>query len=182
MPATLTDLMNTEGRAELINGEIVQLPLDGAAVGQANGAILYSLHHYSKQTRVGCPFSTTVAFVVDLPHRQSISPSASYYVGPSAGMGFPIGAPMFAVETRNLQDYGPQVEIERAAKRADYFAAGTRVVWDVDLLGSDAVKKYTAENPDTPIIFRQGETADAEPAVPGWTLILADEFARQERD
>ncbi len=37
------------------------------------------------------------------------------------------GAPVFAVEVRSKANDGP------AAERADYFAAGTQVVWDVDL-------------------------------------------------
>ena len=50
--------------------------------------------------------------------------------------------PLFAVEVRSENDYGPAAEREMAAKRADYFAAGTRVVWDVDLLGEDVVRVY----------------------------------------
>jgi hypothetical protein len=34
-------------------------------------------------------------------------------------------------------------------KRADYFACGTLVLWDVDLLSEDVVKSYKASNPDT---------------------------------
>ncbi len=63
-----------------------------------------------------------------------------------------------------------------AQKRADYFAAGTSVVWDVDLLSEEVVKSYSAENPDEPRIFRRGEIAEAEPAVPGWTIAVDDLF------
>ena len=37
-----------------------------------------------------------------------------------------------------------------AQKRADYFAAGTLVVWDVDLLADDVVRVYRADAPDSP--------------------------------
>ena len=40
-------------------------------------------------------------------------------------MKFFQGAPVFAVEVRSEGDYGPRAEREMAAKRADYFAAGT---------------------------------------------------------
>jgi Uma2 family endonuclease len=73
-------------------------------------------------------------FVVDLPHRQSFGPDAAFYFGPDPGMRFYEGAPAFAVEVRSKNDYGPKAERHMAAKRADYFAAGTLVVWDVDLL------------------------------------------------
>jgi hypothetical protein len=35
------------------------------------------------------------------------------------------------VEVRSEGDYGPRAEQELARKRADYFEAGTRAVWDV---------------------------------------------------
>jgi len=64
-----------------------------------------------------------------------------------------------------------------AAKRRDYFAAGTQVVWDVDLLGTDIIKCYDANNPDTPRVFSRGDVADAEPAVPGWSMTVDELFS-----
>ena len=69
-----------------------------------------------------------------------------------------------------------QAEREMAAKRADYFAAGTKVVWDVDLLSDDVVRVYRADSPQTPKIYRRGETAEAEPAVPGWMFPVDELF------
>ena len=63
-----------------------------------------------------------------------------------------------------------------AAKRADYFEAGTTVVWDVDPM-SDLVRKYRADFPDQPIVFARGQEADAEPAVPGWRMAVDRIFA-----
>jgi Uma2 family endonuclease len=63
-----------------------------------------------------------------------------------------------------------------AAKRADYFAAGTLVVWDVDLLGPDVVRVFRASAPNTPTIYRRGQTAEAEPALPGWTMPVDELF------
>jgi Uma2 family endonuclease len=62
------------------------------------------------------------------------------------------------------------------AKRADYFAAGTLVVWDVDLLSDDVVRVYRSNEPEKPTIFRRGQVAEAEPAVPGWTMPVNDLF------
>lgn len=89
-------------------------------------------------------------------------------------MQFLDGAPVCAVEVRSEHDYGPASERELAAKRVDYFAAGTLVVWDVDLLHADVVRVYRAETPDQPTISRRGDLADAEPAVPGWTMPVDD--------
>ena len=47
-------------------------------------------------------------------------------------MKFVEGTPTLAVEVRSEEDYGPTAESEMAEKRADYFEAGTLVVWDVN--------------------------------------------------
>jgi len=64
-----------------------------------------------------------------------------------------------------------------AEKRADYFAAGALIVWNVDLLSPDVVKSYNPADQDTPRIFRRGEVADAEPAVPGWRMPVDELFS-----
>jgi Uma2 family endonuclease len=61
-------------------------------------------------------------------------------------------------------------------KREDYFAAGTLVVWDVDLLSSEVVRVYRVTSPDQPTIYRRGEMAEAEPAVPGWRMPVDELF------
>jgi Uma2 family endonuclease len=63
-----------------------------------------------------------------------------------------------------------------AEKRQDYFAAGTLVVWDVDLLSDDVIKVYRATDPANPTIYRRGEVAEAEPAVPGWRMAVDELF------
>ena len=89
-------------------------------------------------------------------------------------MKFVQGAPAFAVEVRSEGDYGPAAEEAMARKRADYFAAGTLVVWDVDLLSEDVVRVHRAGRPVT--VYRRGETAEAEPAVPGWRMAVDELF------
>jgi Uma2 family endonuclease len=69
-------------------------------------------------------------------------------------------------------------ETERAiqAKIADYFLAGTSVVWDVDADSDEVIRCYRASCPTEPQIFRRGETADAEPAVSGWRFEVDELF------
>jgi Uma2 family endonuclease len=130
-----------------------------------------------KQTRKGYAIGDNAAFLVNLPHRKSFCPDAAYYVGPNPGMKFFNGAPVFAVEVRSASDYGPRAERQMAQKRADYFGAGTLVVWDVDLLSDDVVSVYRASDPESATIYQRGEVAEAEPAVPGWTMAVADLFS-----
>ncbi|HTE17164.1 MAG TPA: Uma2 family endonuclease, partial [Armatimonadota bacterium] len=115
-------------------------------------------------------------FHVRLPHRESFSPSAAFYTGPDPGMRYYEGAPVFAVEVRSEGDYGAAAERAMAEKRDDYFAAGTLVVWDVDVQSDDVVRVYRASAPGSPTVYRRGEVAEAEPAVPGWTMPVDDLF------
>jgi hypothetical protein len=64
-----------------------------------------------------------------------------------------------------------------AARRADYFAAGTLVVSDVDLLSDDVVKVYRASDPNNPAVYCRGQAAEAEPAVSGWAMPVDELFA-----
>jgi Uma2 family endonuclease len=95
-------------------------------------------------------------------------------------MKFYDGAPAFAVEVRSERDYGPRAERTMAEKRADYFAAGTLVVWDVDLRSDAVVRVYRATAPETATIYKRGEIAEAEPAVPEWTMPVDDLFEELE--
>ena len=176
--ATIEDLYKVPdaGKAELVNGKIVRMPPTGYLPGYASGEIFVSLRDYARRTQGGIATPDNVGFAVDLPHRDSFSPDAAFYTGPPTGMRFLDGAPAFAAEVRSENDYGPDAERAIAQKRADYFRAGTRVVWDVDLLSDEVVRVYRAGHPDEPTIYRRGEVAEAEPAVPGWTMPVDDVF------
>lgn len=174
--ATVDDLYKTPGKAELVNGEIVLMPPTGFEPGTASMRIASSLDAHVRRTGNGHALGDNVGFLVDLPKRKSFSPDAAFWTGDPPGMKFCDGAPVFAVEVRSENDYGPAAEREMAAKRTDYFAAGTQVVWDVDLLSENVVRVYHAEAPGTPTDYRRGETADAEPAVPGWSMPVDDLF------
>jgi len=84
-------------------------------------------------------------------------------------MRFVEGPPDFAVEVRSENDYGPAAELEMAAKRDDYFEAGTLVVWDVDPVAK-TIKSYRVDAQDSPQTYNLGEVAVAEPAVTGWSV------------
>jgi Uma2 family endonuclease len=174
--ATIEDLYKVEGKAELVNGEIILMSPTGQEPGYASREILFSLRQYERQTKRGYAVGDNVGFRVSLPRRKSFSPDASFYVGELKGMKFFKGAPVFAAEVRSEGDYGPKAEEAMARKRADYFAAGTQVVWDVDLLSETPVRVFRAADPENPAAYRRGETAEAEPALPGWTMPVDDLF------
>jgi len=160
------------GKAEIVNGEIIEMPPTGGVSGRSGGKIYRGLDDYEQATKSGYAFPDNVGFIVNLPHRKSFSPDAAFFTGELRGGDFPEGAPVFAVEVRRKNDYGATAEREIKQKRADYFACGTLVFWDVDVLRERVVRVYRADAPDAPHIYRKGDIAEAEPALPGWSLAV----------
>jgi hypothetical protein len=44
------------------------------------------------------------------------------------------------------------------------------------LLSESVVRVYRSTDPARPTVYRRGESAEAEPAVPGWTMPVDDLF------
>ena len=179
-PATLDDLAKVDGKAELIDGRIVRQMATGHLPNRVASRIFRGLDDHAETIGQGTAYTDSTGFAVPkLPSgRESFSPDTSLYLGPvpTNPMGFVRGAPTFAVEVRSESDYGPAAEAAMAAKRADYFLAGTAVVWDVDPIAR-TIRKYRADSPHQSIMFTAGSEADAEPAVPGWRILIDRVFA-----
>jgi len=178
--ATVDDLYREPGKAELIGGRIKRYTASGDFPSAVAFEIAVSLRAYARSTGQGIAYTDGIGYTVpQLPSgRESFSPDASDYIGPRPQnrMRFIEGPPTFAVEVRSENDYGPAMDAEYEAKRADYFQAGTLVVWDVDPL-AETVTCYRAAAPTTSVVFRRGDPAEAEPAVPGWRVAVDDLFA-----
>ena len=181
-PATIDDLHRVVGRAELIGGRILRLPMFGVLPARVVGRLALSLNHHAEQTGQGEMLTSTVAYAVPplRSGRQSFCASVSFRNGPppTNPMSFIDGPPTFAVEVRTPGEFGPAADRSYAAKRTDYFEAGTLVVWDVDPVG-EVIRSYRHDQPETPITFTRGQIADAEPAVPGWRLQVDSVFPPQ---
>ncbi|HEU0302648.1 MAG TPA: Uma2 family endonuclease [Longimicrobium sp.] len=175
--ATLEDLWEFEGPAELINGEIV--PMTGPNLGSADAAfyVRTSLHAHAKAHGGGRAISEHAPFILQTPRTQVLIPDVAWFTGDADRYEHVHGAPALAVEIRSTGDYGRTAERAMAIKRDLYFAAGTLVVWDVDVPREGWIRVYHADDPENPIVFRRGEIADAEPAVPGWRFPVDELFA-----
>jgi Uma2 family endonuclease len=171
-------LYEIDGKAEIVNGKIVRMMATGHLANQAAGEIYVHLRQYGRDVEQGWAYTDNMGFLVDLPNRQSFSPDASFYIGESSGMEFLKGAPIFAAEVRSKNDYGEAAERRMAEKRADYFAAGTETVWDVDLQSeADTVRAFRDGNAEMPAAtYGRGETAKAKPALPGFEIPVDDLF------
>ena len=175
--ATVEDLYRVpeHGKAELIDGEVVRLMPTGGIPSRASLNLAISLRLHEQAHGGGYAVADNAGFIVNLPHRESFSPDAAWWTG-AVTMKFFDGAPAFAAEVRSENDYGKIAEEQIAAKRRDYFATGTQVVWDVDLLSDDVVRVYRASAPEEPTLYRRGAMAEAEPAVPGWRFPVEELF------
>lgn len=172
----LADLYKEPGKAELVNGKVVRLMPTGGEGGYVADEIFVALRDYAKRLGRGRAVSDNKGFHVHLLERDLFSPDAAFYIGENPGMKFYGGAPLFAVEVRSESDYSREAELAMAQKRADYFAAGTQVVWDVDLLSDDAIKSYSFKEPFSPKMFRCDDNATAEPALPNWQFAVNNLF------
>jgi Uma2 family endonuclease len=177
-PATLDDLSRVAEKAELVDGELRRMSPTGSLPSSASGAIYASLREHQRRTGGGRAYPDNACFVVDLPNRKSFSPDAAFHENSAMSMKFVVGAPVLAAEVRSENDHGPRAEVEMARKRADYFAAGTDVVWDVDLLSAEVVRVFRAGRSE-PTVHRQGEIAEPEPAVPGWRFPVDELFVER---
>ncbi|HEX4610226.1 MAG TPA: Uma2 family endonuclease, partial [Urbifossiella sp.] len=118
------DLAKVDGKAELIAGRIVHFMATGRVPGRVAKRILRSLDDYEARTGVGEAVGDNVGYALPTPlrsGRESFSPDASYYIGPSPAdsMGFIEGPPTFAVEVRSENDYTPSKDREYEEKRSD---------------------------------------------------------------
>jgi Uma2 family endonuclease len=176
--ATVQDLYEVPGnqKAEIVDGEIVLISPTGSKPGRAAMKIVASLNSHESKHGGGYAFGDNVGFAVRLPHRESFSPDAAWYIGNIDSMDFLEGAPVFAVEIRSKNDYGKSAEEALLEKIRDYFMSGCRVVWDVNLLAEDVIKVYREDDPGNPTVYRRGSVAQAEPAVAGWRFAVDELF------
>jgi Uma2 family endonuclease len=178
--ATIDDLYRVDGKAELIDGRIVPLMPTGRRPNRIAFRIARCLDDHAEATHQGEAYTDNMGFAVPKlsSGRESFSPDASYYLGPfpSNEMRFIKGPPTLAVEVRSENDYGDAAEDRLAAKRADYFEAGTLVVWDVDPRDR-VVRSYQHQDPRSPKVFGPGQEAEAKPAVSGWRMPVDRIFA-----
>ena len=85
--ATIEDLYKVAGKAELVNGEIAEIPPTGDEPSTAAFQVAMRVYAYTQQTGQGRAYPDSTGFHVNLPHRESFSPDAAYHTGPRSCWG-----------------------------------------------------------------------------------------------
>jgi Uma2 family endonuclease len=102
--ATIEDLANApdDTMHELIDGTLVRMTPTGFLPSSVAGEIFVALREYERRAENGYALTDGIAFIVNLPHRRSFSPDASFArAAPEHRMRFVEGAPLFAAEVRS---------------------------------------------------------------------------------
>ena len=101
--ATVEDLYHLpeNGKAEIVNGELVLMPPTGDMPSRAGFNIASSLREFERQNPIGRAYPDNTGYKVNLPNRDFFSPDASFYTGKATGMKFLEGSPVFAAEVRS---------------------------------------------------------------------------------
>lgn len=75
--ATIEDLYNAPGKAEVVDGELVLMSPTGEAPNYAAGEVFVSLRQHSRRIGIGRAVTDNAGFKVNLPNRGSLSPDAA---------------------------------------------------------------------------------------------------------
>ena len=142
----------------------------------AASEVFVSLREYARRTNTGRAYTDNAAFIVKLAYRRSFSPDAAFYIGPRTGGKFLEWRANLRGRSESEGDYGRRAEEKMARKRADYFAAGTLAVWDVDVLRDGVIRCYelTILSPESVSTWRNPPMLNPPP---GWTMPVDDLFA-----
>lgn len=175
--ATLTDVAECKAKqnclCELVEGVLVEKPM-GYRESIVALTMAFALRAYNKTHKRGL-ISGADGMLQIFPNLVRL-PDVAYtswarfpsgHVPPDPA---PLAWPEVAVEV--LSPSNTRREMER--KRAEYFAAGTRLVWMVD---SDdrTVSVYTG--PDKFTVLHESDTLDGGEVLPGFALPLKEVFA-----
>ena len=84
---------------------------------------------------------------------------------------------------QDLTEWLAQNESVRALAVFGTVAQAQQDLWsDVDLLSEHPVRVYRASDPEQPTLYRRGEIAEAEPALPGWRIPVDDLFRKPAQE
>lgn len=175
--ATEKDVLEVHTRAgrlcELIDGVLVEKPM-GYRESQLAAALIVALGAYLRLHRIGTVAGE--AGMLKVSPTQVRIPDVSFIRWerlPAESGPIPAVAPDLAVEILSEGN----TEQEMARKLDDYFAAGTRLVWYIDL-NSRSARTYTS--PEHCVVVDEAGSLLGGNVLPGFEVRLMDLFAEVE--
>ena len=162
-----------EVRRELVNGELVEMPLNNARHGEVATVLIHALFEHARKCGGGKVMSE-VGFVLQLPYdlEQVRCPDLAFISDARLG-GRPLpekffpGPPDLAVEILSPSDASVYVQ----QKVRDYLEAGVRLVW----LFAPQSKSATVYRADgSARLLRERDSLEGEDVLPGFTFRLSE--------
>jgi len=179
--ATVQDVLDVHAHerrlCELVDGTLVEKPM-GLKESIIAGALLSFLRAFVMPRNLGlvsgeAGMMRIFAALVRIPDVAFIS-WARLPEGKVPSDPMPLLAPDLAVEVLSASNTAREME----RKRREYFAAGVRLVWMIDI-EARTVEVYTA--PEGPATLTEAQALDGGDVLPGFTLALRELFAELDR-
>lgn len=164
---------NDDFRYELVRGVLHRMPPPGIPHAVVVSRTSYYLHAYAEETGTGVVFSNGGVILERDPDTVR-GPDVAFVrveqLPDDADLpGYLPFGPDLAVEVASPSDERREVE----EKIAEYFAAGTRLVWRLD----PVKRSVTARTPDGAIrVYADGEDLDGGDVLPGFRVPVAKLF------
>ena len=163
-------------RAELVNGEMVMVPLASAAHGSIATRMIGAFAAFVYPRTAGELFDSSTGFILrrdpDVLRAPDVAFVSAERLPTLPARGFLELAPDLAVEI--LSPSNTYVEMSR--KIGDYLRAGARLVWVLDPETRTAAV-HVGGAPSLPRVLEPHEALDGGDVLPGFTLPLAQCFA-----
>ncbi|MDR7556480.1 MAG: Uma2 family endonuclease [Armatimonadota bacterium] len=162
----------TDGRLELVDGEVVEMPPVGGVHGKVVGRLHRRLAEYMEERGSGEVVVGEVGFILALPYdpERVRAPDIAFIAAerlPDGRLpaGFVQGAPDLAVEVLSPSD--SPIDVQQRVR--DWLEGGARLVWVVTPQAATATV-YRADG--SARLLREGDTLEGEDVLPGLRIPL----------
>jgi Uma2 family endonuclease len=180
-PVTAEDLaaLGSDFRGELVRGELIPMSPNHLIQERVSMALLVPLAQFVREARAGEVFAGNLGYVLERRPDTVRAPDVSFVsnarLAASRQNAFFEGAPDLAVEVRSRSQRFPTL----LSKIAQYFEAGTRIVWVVESM-QRRVLEYRVDGRTCELT--ESDTLDGGDVLPGFRLAVADLFEGVERE
>ena len=172
-PMTAEQLLNAPdmGRCELLRGELIKLPYNGALHGITVAVFTQRLGNYAAEHSLGMTFSGATGFLLssdpDTVRAPDVAIVTNAHLPDPFPPGFFPGPPDLAVEVLSPGDRASEVN----AKTRDWLAAGCQEVWNVDPQ-TQTIAVHRAEG--SILLLESSDILESPKLLPGFRLAIKE--------